>query len=88
MNDIDFIEVVIKDGNRTVSWVFPEESTISRVLDKWDKDYLPCDRENVRIEGRRLIADCKDCQLNWFAKKFGNKLHIRVESAKKGEQDG
>ena len=88
MNDIHFIEVVIKDGNRTVNWLFPEMATVSSVLQKWEKEYFKCDKKSVRIGGRLLLADCEECQLNYFTKKMGNKLTIRVESIKKGEQDG
>ena len=87
MNDIDFVEVVIKDGNRTVNWMFPEKTTIANVLDKWDREYHKADRTNVRIENRRLIVDCAECQLNWFAKKFGSKVRIRVEAENKEKQD-
>lgn len=88
MNDIDFIEVVIRDGNRTVNWMFPEKTAISHVLDKWEREYHKCDRKTVRIGGRLLLADCDECQLNFFSKKMGNKISIRVESIQKGEQDG
>lgn len=83
---MNFIEVVIKDGNRTVNWSFPEVSTVSDILDKWESGYRKCNRKNIRINDRLLVSDCVDCQLNYF-KSFGRKIKIRVESIKKEESE-
>lgn len=79
MRHFDFIEVIIKDGNRTVSRMFPDISTVEDVLTKWETKYKKCRRDKVSIDGRLIEPDLLDCQLNYFKIK-GRKLHIRVES--------
>ena len=79
MRHFEFIEVVIKDGNRTVSRMFPDISTVEDVLAKYELKYKKCRRDKVNIDGRMVEPDLLDCQLNYFKIK-GRKIHIRVES--------
>ncbi len=79
MRRFDFIEVVIKDGNRTVSRMFPDISTVEDVLARYELKYKKCRRDKVSIDGRLVAPDLLDCQLNYFKIK-GRKIHIRVES--------
>lgn len=85
------IEVLIKDGNRTVSWEFPEDTKIADILAYWEQGYNKVDRDNVRINDKLLDGKLLECQLNYF-KKIDRKVRIRVESAKKqadkGEAEG
>lgn len=79
MRSFDFIEVIIKDGNRTVSKLFPDICTIEDVLAKYELKYKKCRRDKVSIDGRLIEPDLLDCQLNYFKIK-GRKIRIRVES--------
>lgn len=79
MRHFDFIEVIVKDGNRTVSRMFPDISTVEDVLARYELKYKKCRRDKVSIDGRMITPDLLDCQLNYFKIK-GRKLHIRVES--------
>ena len=80
-----FIEVVIKDGNRTVNWEFPDISTVGEILDQWEKGYHACDRSNVRINDKLLIPEAMDaqlCQLLYPLEKHGKHIKIRVKGIK------
>ena len=79
MRSFDFIEVIVKDGNRTVSRMFPDISTVEDVLKKYELKYKKCRRDKVSIDGWLITPDLLDCQLNYFKIK-GRKMHIRVES--------
>ena len=79
MRHLEFIEVVIKDGNRTVSKFLPDICTVEDVLAKYERKYKQCRRDKVSIDGRLIEPDLLDCQLNYFKIK-GRKMHIRVES--------
>ena len=79
---MSYMEVVIKDGNRTVNWIFPDTRPVESVLEKFEREYLPVNRKRVFIENRRLIVDCAECQLNYFVKSFGRKIRINVETVK------
>lgn len=83
------IEVVIKDGNRTVNWLVKDSATLERVLADWKRDYLPFKRETIRVNGRRLLETHLECKMRYFAEKFG-KLVFQVETIwpKKEEKDG
>ena len=92
MNFTEFTEIVIKDGNRTVNWMFPPSSKISYILDQWEKNYFPCNRKRVIIDNKRVVDGCLDCQLNYF-KSFGKKIVMRLETVypkkeKGAEQNG
>lgn len=82
--EVPYTEVIIKDGNRTVNWMFPETSTINDILNKWETNYHRCNRDWVIIDNKRVVPECLDCQLNYF-KSFGRKIIVRVEAAPKKE---
>lgn len=84
---MDYIEIIIKDGNRTVNWIFPVISTITDVLNKWEKNYYPCNRKRVIIENKRLLEDYLDCRLSSF-KSFGEKIVIRLETVFPKKEEG
>lgn len=79
MRSFDFVEVIVKDGNRTVSRFVPDICTVEDVLARYERKYKKCRRDKVSIDGRLIEPDLLDCQLNYFKIK-GRKLHIRVES--------
>ena len=45
---VRLVRIVIKDGNRTVNWDFPEEMALSEVLKRWDFKWEP---DSVRVCG-------------------------------------
>ena len=80
MRDVNYIEVYIEDfKNRKASWMFPETVTVNDVLRKWERGYLPFNREKVRVNGRVVDEKLMECQLNYF-KEAGKRVEIRVSS--------
>lgn len=84
------MEIVIKDGNRIINWLFPRHMTLDKVLSFWQKGYYPFKRNTVRLNGKRLMEAHLDCKIGFFADKF-DKLVFQVETVlpekKEGEAD-
>lgn len=67
MRNVNYIEVYIEDyKNRKANWMFPETVTVNDVLRKWERGYLPFNREKVRVNGRVVDEKLMECQLNYF----------------------
>ncbi len=45
---VRLVRIVIKDGNRTVNWDFPEEMGLMEVLNRWNFKWEP---DSVRVFG-------------------------------------
>ena len=75
------MEVVVKDGNRTVNWIMNSRTKIDRVLSVYERGYRPVHRGTVRLNGRRLLEAHLDCKLGYFADKF-DKFVFEVDTIK------
>ena len=62
----DWIEVVIRDWNRVVNWIFPPDTPLADVLSKWEKGYHPFDRERVIMHGAIVPEEMFGCFLSSF----------------------
>ena len=80
------IEIVIKDGNRTVNWLTKDSNTLDKVLAEWSKGYHAFKRDTVRLNGRRLLETHLECKVRYFAEKYG-KLVFQVETVWPKKED-
>ena len=75
------MEVVVKDGNRTVNWIFNERTRLDRILDTFERGYRPVKRDTVRLNGRKLLEAHLDCKLRYFTDKY-DKFVLEVDTVR------
>lgn len=52
--------VIIKDGNRTVNWELPPETTLRELIGRWEKDYYPCEEFTITGDGSgKMVLEVK-----------------------------
>lgn len=53
------MEVIIKDGNRTVNWEFPDGATVGDLVKKWEKGYYPVEEFTAWNRDGKLVLEVK-----------------------------
>ena len=73
--------IVVKDGNRTVSWIYNERTRIDRILDDFERGYRLVKRDTIRLNGRQLLEAHLDCKIRYFFDKH-QKFVFQVDTVK------
>ncbi|MBO5967330.1 MAG: hypothetical protein J6S14_02395 [Clostridia bacterium] len=56
----NLMQVIIKDGKRTVNWELPSETTLAELFKRWEMDYYPWESFTItHMEEAKMVLEVK-----------------------------
>ena len=74
---MEFITVILRDGNRICNWEYAPDTPLRDVLDKWLKSYFPFEESKVWLNGAMIGPEMFGCFLSSFTE---DKMEVRLRT--------